>query len=339
MGFPANVYLAAFLLSGLATAASVPVWRQWCQRHGLVDDPGHRKIHAQPTPLAGGLAVLTGIFTPLLLGVILGSSHAGARDFLIRALSQFIDSFDYGLLQYGLNKRGLQLAGIIVGAAGMLAVGLRDDQVELSPAVKFAAQLASALVVAAVGIRVTIFVHSVVFSYFMTVFWILAVVNAFNFIDNMNGLCGGVGAIAAASFAAIAAHRGQYLVAATSFLIAGALIGFLPFNYPKASVFLGDAGSHLVGYLLAVLAILPHFYTAKHPNRFAVLTPLVVLAVPLGDLLWVVCLRVSLGKPIYIGDTNHFSHQLQRRGLTKPAAVALIWGLALAAGILAFALS
>jgi len=338
MEFPANVYLAAALLAALASAASVPFWRQWCRRLGLVDDPGHRKIHTEPTPLAGGLAVLTGLVAPLLAGIALACAHPGVRDFLVRHLNHFIDTTDVGLFRYGLGKRGVELAGIVLGACGMLAVGLRDDQVELSPAVKFSAQLASALIVAAAGVRATLFVHNIIFSYAVTTLWILTVVNAFNFIDNMNGLCAGVGAIAAASFAAIAAHRGQYLVATTAFLIAGALLGFLPFNFPKATAFLGDAGSHLVGYLLAILAILPHFYTVKHPSPFAVLTPLLVLAVPLGDLLWVVCLRWRLGKPIYLGDTNHLSHQLQRRGFTKPLAVVLIWALALAAGILAFAL-
>jgi UDP-GlcNAc:undecaprenyl-phosphate GlcNAc-1-phosphate transferase len=274
----------------------------------------------------------------LLAGAILAFAHPGARDFMVRLSGHFIDSLDLGLLQYGLGKRGVQLAGIIAGALGMLAVGLRDDQVELRPAVKFAAQLACALVVAAVGVRVTLFVHNVVFSYALTTVWILTVVNAFNFIDNMNGLSGGVGAIAAASFAGMAAQRGQYLVAGAAFLVAGALLGFLPFNFPNASAFLGDAGSHLIGYLLAILAILPHFYTPKHPSPLAVLTPLLVLAVPLGDLVWVVCLRLRLGRPIYIGDTNHLSHQLLRLGLGKPQAVAFIWELALGAGLLAFLL-
>ena len=91
-----------------------------------------------------------------------------------------------------------------------------------------------------------------------------------------------------------------------------------------------------MGYLLAVLAILPHFYTPKHRQPLAVFTPLLVLAVPLGDLVWVVCWRLRMGKPIYIGDTNHLSHQLQRRGLGKPQAVGVIWLLALAAGLLSF---
>src|SRR5206468_7525387 len=132
---------------------------------------------------------------------------------------------------------------------------------------------------------------------------------AFNFMDNMNGRCAGLGAIAAWFFAIVAAADGQYLVGLIAFLTFGALLGFLPYNFPRARVFLGDAGSHLVGYLLAVLAILPHFYTPRHARPLAVLMPLCILAVPLLDLVWVVLLRWRLGKPFYIGDTNHLSHR------------------------------
>jgi UDP-GlcNAc:undecaprenyl-phosphate GlcNAc-1-phosphate transferase len=127
----------------------------------------------------------------------------------------------------------------------------------------------------------------------------------------------------------------QYLVATMAFLIAGALLGFLPYNFPKASAFLGDSGSHLVGYLLAVLGILPHFYTPRHPRMLAVLTPLLILAVPLGDLAWVVLLRWRAGQPFYIGDTNHLSHRLARRGLSASQSVLVIWLLAAALGALA----
>jgi UDP-GlcNAc:undecaprenyl-phosphate GlcNAc-1-phosphate transferase len=204
--------------------------------------------------------------------------------------------------------------------------------------VKFGGQLLVALVVAAAGIRVTLFVPSLLFSYAITALWILTVVNAFNFMDNMNGLCAGLGAIGAGWFGLIAALSGQYLVASMAFLVMGALLGFLPFNFPRAVAFLGDGGSHLTGYLLAVLSILPHFYTLKHPRPLAVLTPLLVLAVPLGDLVWVVLLRWKIGRPFYVGDTNHLSHRLVRRGFTPARTVVLIWWLSGAAGALGFLL-
>jgi UDP-GlcNAc:undecaprenyl-phosphate GlcNAc-1-phosphate transferase len=162
------------------------------------------------------------------------------------------------------------------------------------------------------------------------------VTNALNFNDNMNGLCGGLGLVAAGWIAFLAARNGQYLVASLALLVAGALAGFLPYNFPRASVFLGDSGSHLVGYLLAVLAILPHFYSAKlaAPSRLAVLSPLFILAVPLVDLARVVCVRTLAGRPFWLGDTNHLSHRLVRAGLTKPRAVGVLWAAAAVAGSL-----
>jgi len=318
------LYFVALASAALATATTVPLWRHWCRRHGAVDDPGRRKIHATPIPLAGGLAVMTGVLAALLGGTIFAFLHS--------------DSGTMALFQYGLGRRAIQLLGITAGAFGMLLVGLRDDKVELRPAAKFGGQLLAALAVAATGVRITLFIHNIVFSYAMTALWILTVVNAFNFMDNMNGLCAGLGAIGAAWFGLIAANAAvpQYLVATMACLIAGALLGFLPFNFPKASAFLGDSGSHLVGYLLAILGILPHFYTPKHPRALAVFTPLLILAVPLGDMAWVVLLRWRKGQPFYIGDTNHLSHRLVRRGLSAAQAVLVIWLLAAALGAVAF---
>lgn len=324
MAFPLNAYLLAFFGALIATAASLPLWRAWCERTGLVDDPGHRKIHHTPVPLAGGLAVFTGIAL-----VVLGSVAVVQLQLLDREAAE--------KLSYGLGRRGPQLVAILFGALGMVVLGWWDDRRELRPAVKFAGQCAVALLVAAAGVRVTLFVPSLLFSYAVTVLWILTVTNALNFNDNMNGLCGGLGLVAAAWIAFLAARNGQYLVASLALLVAGALAGFLPYNFPRASVFLGDSGSHLVGYLLAVLAILPHFYSAKlaAPSRLAVLSPLFILAVPLVDLARVVCVRTLAGRPFWLGDTNHLSHRLVRAGLTKPQAVGVLWAAAAVAGSLA----
>ena len=321
MTFPASAYLLAVLGGALATFASLPLWRAWCVRTGLVDDPGQRKIHNTPIPLAGGLAVLTGLLLPLFAGAVamqLGLLPAGAVE----------------KISYGFEKRGLQLAAILVGALGMVLLGWLDDRHELRAGPKFAAQLGIALLVALAGVRIKLFPESPlspVLSCGVTVLWILTVVSAVNIMDNMNGLCAGLGTIGAAAFGATAALHGQYLVASLALMAAGALAGFLPYNYPKASAFLGDSGSHLTGFLLAVLAILPHFYTAQNPRPLAVLAPLLVLIVPLGDMVCVMWIRWRAGKPVWVGDTNHLSHRLVRCGLGKTQAVAAILGLHAAA--------
>ncbi len=336
MSFPFNAYALALLSSFLLSAASLPLWRRWCLRTGHVDDPGHRKIHHEPIPLAGGLAVATGFLLPIAgatLVLIITSRFGDGSGVGLQAGTTLFQSFAHGL-----GARSLQLAAIIAGASGMVVLGWLDDRHELKAGPKFAGQCLIALLVAASGVRITLFVPSLLFSYFVTVLWMLTLINAFNFMDNMNGLCAGLSALASFFFALSAAVHGQYLVASLALLGAGSMLGFLPYNFPRACAFLGDAGSHLAGYLMAVLAILPHFYSETHPNRLAVLSPLLILAVPLADMAWVVCLRTWMGKPFWVGDTNHLSHRLVRRGMSKAAAVLIIWLMAAVCGSLALLL-
>jgi UDP-GlcNAc:undecaprenyl-phosphate/decaprenyl-phosphate GlcNAc-1-phosphate transferase len=311
MNFPFNVYFSAFFAALVSSALSFPVWKRWCERTGHVDDPGHRKIHAAPIPLAGGLTVMTGFFAPLLLGAL-------------GLVSTKISSPVEIPLQYGLSARAIQLLVILIGAFGMGFLGWLDDRHELKPMLKFLGQAVIALLVAWSGIRITLFIPSEIVAYALTVLWILTITNAMNFLDNMNGLCTGLGFIAAWTCAWAAAIQGQYLVATLAFLICGALLGFLPFNFPGAKAFLGDAGSHLVGFLVAVLAILPNFYSSQTPHPLAVLSPLFILGVPLYDLVTVVFIRWRKGQPFYIGDTNHISHRLNRRGYSRSHAVLVI---------------
>lgn len=314
-GLPWWVYLLAWATPCAISWGSMFLWRGICRQYGWVDDPGGRKDHAGSIPLAGGYAALTGIAVSAALGMAMvgwGALTPSAT----RALA------------YGLEQRWGQLAAIGTGAFGMLLLGSWDDRRELSPRVKFWGQVVIATLVAAAGIRVTLFVPNVLFSYVATVFWILTITNAVNFLDNMNGLCGGLGMIASGWFAWFSIAEGQYLVGLLTLAVCGGLAGFLPFNFPKASVFLGDAGSHLVGFLLAVLAILPHFHSRTHPEPWAVVKPVFVLGVPLFDIMSVVWIRWRLGVPITRGDHNHVSHRLVRAGFSRTGAVGLLWAIA-----------
>jgi UDP-GlcNAc:undecaprenyl-phosphate GlcNAc-1-phosphate transferase len=322
MSFPFNFFLAAFAGALATSLLALPLWRKWCLRANLVDDPGHRKIHSAPVPLAGGFAVLTGILVPLGAGALL--LKLGVLPF----------SAAHSVV-HGIDRRAIELAVLALGAVAITILGWLDDKHELKALPKFIGQIFIAIAVAAACKRVTLFVNSEVFSYAITVLWILTIINAFNFMDNMNGLCAGLGAVGAFLFAIIAAAGGQYLVAITGFLMCGALLGFLPWNFPNARAFLGDAGSHLVGYLLAVMAILPHFYNQQHQHRLAVLAPLFVLAVPLLDLTQVTLFRTLNKKPFWLGDTNHLSHRLTRLGLNRTSAVLVLWLAAALIGALA----
>jgi UDP-GlcNAc:undecaprenyl-phosphate/decaprenyl-phosphate GlcNAc-1-phosphate transferase len=325
VNFPFNFFAAAFAGAFLTTLLALPLWRKWCLRVNLVDDPGARKIHDQPIPLAGGLAVLTGILLPLFAGAIL-------------LKLRIVNISSANLIIHGLDRRALELAVIAFGAIAITFLGWLDDKHELKPLPKFAGQFLIALLVAIACKRITLFVPNIFFSYAITILWLLTVINAFNFMDNMNGLCAGLGVIGAWKFGVIAGADGEYLVALIALLVCGALVGFLPWNFPNARAFLGDAGSHLVGYLLAVLAILPHFYTRQNPHPLAVLSPLFVLAIPLLDLAQVVIFRTLKRKPFWLGDTNHLSHRLVQLGLNRTKAVLILWLIATVVGLGAIAL-
>lgn len=310
--------LLAALTSAAFAALLLGPWQRGAQRWGLVDDPGRRKIHRESIPLAGGPAILSALLLTSALGCV------------CLILSTSLPLFTEMDRQFRLRA-----ASFIATAAGVVAMtlmGLLDDRFELRPAMKLLGQLAVAIAVTIAGVRLHLFEHSPALDAAITVLWILTVTNAFNFVDNMNGLCAGLAAIAAGFIAALALRNGSLIVAWTAAALAGALIGFLPRNYPRASTFLGDSGSHLTGFLLSILAIDPSLWPARESSPIPFLTPLVLLAVPLADLGWVVVLRTLSGKPFYIGDTNHLSHQLVRIGFSRPLAVIILWIAALAAG-------
>ena len=312
--FPGWLYPIIFSAAALVSGLAAKWWIAFSLRIGLLDCPGIRKIHAKPIPLAGGLIVATGLVIPLAFAALI-------------VKLQLLGPELTEISSYGLNARTLQLVGLLFGALGMLTLGLIDDRGAMSAGKKLAFQILIVAIVAATGTRITLFVPSPIFSYAITILWFLTLVNAFNFNDNMNGLCAGLAAISALAFAIHSALPEHYLVASLGFLIAGAVFGYLPFNYPKAQTFLGDSGSHLIGYLIAALAILPHFHHDAQPNKLGVVSPLLVLGMVLVDLCWIVSYRLYHRKPIYIGDTNHLSHQLVRRGFSTSTAVAILWAL------------
>ncbi|MDX1952155.1 MAG: MraY family glycosyltransferase [Verrucomicrobiota bacterium] len=316
--FPFNIYLAGFASAFLAGTIGMLLWRRLGYLYGWVDAPGERKIHSVPIALTGGMGVITGILFPIVGGIIALFLWPGLNE-LLGITTGLKDLFIYGF-----QRRGGQLGVVLLGAIGMLLLGWVDDRIELKPGAKFCGQLLIAATVAAAGVRITLFVPNLLFSYLVTILWILTITNAFNFMDNMNGLCAGLGVVALWSCAWAAAVNGQFLVATFAFLLCGALFSFIPFNFPSASIFLGDSGSHLTGFLAAVMSILPSFYSAEVTHRLTVVTPLLLLFIPLLDLVSVVIIRWKNGKAFYIGDNNHLSHRLVRHGYSKSFAVLIL---------------
>jgi UDP-GlcNAc:undecaprenyl-phosphate GlcNAc-1-phosphate transferase len=313
------VVLGAVALSAGLAAVFTPISRRVARKLGMVDRPERHKAHKTPTPLLGGSAIFAAILVPSLAAVALASywARAGAPLGLPGQLAVHVS---------GAAERAPMALVILAGAMLLHIVGLLDDRKALGPWSKLAAQLAAAgLVVGVCGLRVLEFAGEPV-SAIATVVWIVAITNAFNFLDNMDGLAAGVAAICAGALLAAAAGIGQMFVAGWACLILGALLGFLPYNFPPARTFMGDAGSLVVGYLLAVVSVLTTYVRPGETYYlYGVFVPLVVMAVPLYDMVSVVTLRLRERRHPMVGDRRHFSHRLQARGMSTRKTVGTIW--------------
>lgn len=276
-GSHASLYVVSFLLPLVATFLVTPVAARLAHRYEILDHPQDHKHHETATPYLGGVAVAAGL---VLIGFVAAVSSA-------------------------------QLLTILLCGIALLIVGLVDDRYNVGPLIKLGVEIGAALALWLAGVRAGFF-GTVWLDLPLTILWIVAVTNAVNLVDNMDGLSSGLVAIAALTFFAIAADKGDFLVAAFAVALAGASIGFLRHNFPPASIFLGDAGTLFLGFLLAALALKLDMIEQAGPVRAA--APLLILGVPLLDMVVVVIARIREGRPIYVGGTDHSSHRLTYRG-------------------------
>ena len=326
-----------FLISLVATLCV----RSWARRRGSVDRPGGHKQHSAPVALGGGIAITLAIVLPLVVGTVgaYWMSGSGDRD------GSAVETLDAGTLQTqewrfpgvalpelvrthldGIADRLPTVLIIVAGALLLHIVGLIDDRTPLGALPKFGAQLiAAALPVFLCDVRALELLPAPL-SAGVTILWIVLITNAFNFLDNMDGLSVGVAAIAAGIFATAAMTAGQIFVPVMAWVLVGALLGFLGFNFAPASIYMGDSGSLVIGYLLAVITVLTTFFSeARDLQWYGVFVPLAVLAVPLYDVASVCWLRIRAGDNPFRGDQRHFSHRLVRRGMSVRTAVLTIY--------------
>jgi UDP-GlcNAc:undecaprenyl-phosphate GlcNAc-1-phosphate transferase len=315
----------SFVISWVVTFAMIRI----APRIGFVDKPGHRKIHSNPKPLGGGVAIFLGLVLPLVTAL--------AAAWIVRSAGELTPYLG------GIREKRTPLAlGILTAITAIHVLGLIDDKKALGPYVKLMAQLAitTVLVAAFKELRVLTTLGTAP-SIIITVLWIAAITNAFNFLDNMDGLSAGVAAVAALAFLVTALSIKQYFVAAMLALLIGALVGFLSFNFPPAKIFMGDGGSLLVGFVLGVLTTLTTYLPMDKSwgaGWYAVFAPVIVLAVPLYDLIVVSIIRISRGKSPFVGDTNHFSHRLVARGMSRRMAVLTLYLITAATSVAAIIL-
>ena len=342
--------LGAFVVSLAATWAMIRL----APRIGLVDKPGHRKIHAAPKPLGGGAGIFLGLALPMLVGSVVVATISPAHTHTALWIGRTetgektggkIEPTPYLGVQPPLirgAKEQIPLAlGFLAAGGAMFLLGLFDDKKALGPFLKLGVQLAiSAWFAWQFDVRL-LTVLGPVLSLIVTVLWIAGVTNAFNFLDNMDGLSAGVACVCSLVFLAAALLVGQLFVAATLALLVGSLLGFLVWNFPPARIFMGDSGSLFIGFVLGVLTVRTTYLppgVSFAGGWYAVFVPVVVLALPLYDMVVVSVIRIARGKSPFVGDTNHFSHRLVARGMSRRTAVLCLYLVTAATGVAAILL-
>ncbi len=313
-----TIYGLTFLLTMVAALAATPLARRVAIRLDIVDHPGGRKAHHSPIPYLGGVAIYLAFIMILLAGW--GTQQHGS----------------------GLTKATSQLLAIVGGASLMAVLGLLDDWYDLPALVKLGGQLIAALLL--VAAQVTIHFNHHVFSPLeapITVLWVIGITNALNLMDNMDGLAVGTAGIASCFFLlhAVLALPAQTLVATLAAALAGACFGFLYYNWSPAKIFMGDAGSLFLGYLLAALALklsltptTPQLVqlaraagysvgVTQNLHAVALLAPVFVLGLPVFDTTLVTISRLRRGVPVSAGGRDHVSHRLVGAGLSHREAV------------------
>jgi UDP-GlcNAc:undecaprenyl-phosphate GlcNAc-1-phosphate transferase len=333
--------VGAVLPSLLLSLAAAYVVRWWAPQVGLVDRPNHRKVHTTAVPLGGGLAIwfgVVGIFALGQLALLLIDSSPNLRDLLPQFAQPHLE---------GLWHQTGKLWLILGAGTVLMLVGLYDDRFGLGWKSRIAVQfLVATLCVTFIdNLRLTAFVDSPLLTGAVSVLWIVGLVNAFNMLDNMDALSSGVAAIAASFLAAVmivtpepGSAGPQLFVAGLLLVLVGSLLGFLWHNRPPAKIFMGDAGSYFVGFLIAVATLLSTYTGYHSQSRHAVLAPLCVMAVPLYDMLTVITIRLRAGRSPFEADKNHFSHRLVDLGFTKPQAVLTVHLLTITCGLAALLL-
>ena len=294
--------IGAFFVSAIVAYLLTPFAGFVASKVKLLDKPANTKAHVHATPLLGGVAIYVAFF----LGVIFTT---------------------------GFNK---DLLSIFIGGTLLLLIGIIDDKTGMMPNIKLFGQLIAALTVAKMGIRVA-FIDNYYLSVLFTCFWIIGMTNAFNLLDNLNGLSAGIAVIASFFFALLAWLRGDFMVAAFAIALCGSSLGFLKHNFPKASIFMGDAGSLFIGFVLACVAIIGSWETPTKITSIAV--PILILGYPIFDTTLVTIARIREKRSIFQGGKDHSSHRLALLGLKKRRAVLVIYGITSFLGLCAFVLT
>ena len=298
-------FMLIFLAALLFSMGGTPLARRLALRLNLVDVPTGRKLHLAPVPLLGGLAIYGAFILALLI---------------------FQDRFYVP-----------QLVSILLGATLVSFLGIWDDRRAIRPLVKLLGQVMAALVLVSSGVQVHLVRWQPV-NVGITIAWVVGITNALNLLDNMDGLSGGVGAVAAAFFLLLAAMSGQYLVGSLAAALLGACLGFLYYNFNPASIFMGDSGSLFLGFVLAAVGVKLRFPSNSYVVTWMI--PVIVLGLPIFDTSLVVISRLRRGlNPLTSPGRDHVSHRLVKLGFSQREAVLALYLVCGVLGVLAMFLT
>ena len=315
------IYGGVFLLSLLLSLVLTEIVKNYAINIGFVDKPNKRKFHKGATPLLGGVAIYLSFTLTIIIGVIV--FFCGFK-YLPASIQDFLG---------GIQLRLPWVFAILVGGLVLAITGLIDDKVNLGPWIKLFIQFLVAVFVISMGIKVRLFLRAEWLSYIITVIWIMFLTNAFNLLDNMDGVSAGVALVSSFMLFLVACLLGEFFIATILTVFMGSLLGFLYFNFPPAKIFMGDCGSMFIGFLLSIMTILGTYYKPNSPTLFPVAIPLIVLAVPIFDTISVICIRLWNGQHIFKADKNHFSHRLVNLKMKVPLAVCFVYLVSLCLGL------
>ena len=316
----------AFLLAFITTFVVTPHTMRLAKKVGAIDIPNDRRVNKKPMPRLGGLAVIAG--------------------FVVSIIYLFITTSIEGKLNlFGEENYYLKMIGFFLGTLILGLVCYIDDVKGVPSWVKLTAQIVASIIVVACGIRIENIsipftegkiIIGDIFSYIITVCWIVGITNAINLIDGLDGLSSGVTLISCLSLLMVFALNNSPLIAIVLITaLAGALVGFLPFNFSPAKTFIGDTGSNFMGFALAIISILG---VAKTYTALVLIAPIIILAMPIFDTLFAIFRRLIKGKSIkavFKPDKGHLHHKLMAKGYTQKQAVLIMYGITAILGMFA----
>ena len=318
----------AFLLAFITAFVITPYTIRLAKKTGAVDIPADRRVNKKPMPRLGGLAVIAG--------------------FLISAIYLIISMYIEKKIDFTQDVLIPKLIGFFVGLIILTITCFVDDVKGIKPIVKLAGQILAAIAVVKSGLLIDNFtipfkennlVLNEVFSYILTIGWIVGITNAINLIDGLDGLSSGITLIACISLLIIFSLNESPLIAIVLITaLAGAIVGFLPYNFNPAKTFIGDVGANFMGYAIAVISILG---VAKTYTLIVIIAPIIVLALPIFDTLWAIVRRIVKTKSlkgVFKADNGHLHHKLMARGYTQRQSVFILYGVTATLGMVAIIL-